>query len=86
MRLSVEDRNGPDFEKAQMVFNTDVYLNGVIAQNVTVADEEGGYIVCHTMDVNNRPILNEARDGILDHIEIGVVKLVDRRKRDLVRT
>lgn len=37
MRLQVEDRDGDDWELAQMVFNTDVYLNGKMAKYVTVA-------------------------------------------------
>lgn len=86
MRLHVDDRNGPDPVKADLVFNTDVYLNSVMAKNVTVADEEGGYIVCHTLDINGSPIINLEKQELYDHIETGVVQIVDRRKRDVVRT
>lgn len=86
MRLQVEDANGDDWEKAQMVFNTDVYLNGKMAKYVTIADEEAGYIVCHQIDELGNAVLNRDRDEVLDYIETGVVQIVDRRKRDVVRT
>lgn len=86
MRLQVEDRDGPDFEKARMVFNSDVYLNGKMAKYVTVADEEAGYIVSHTTDHYDNILLTPDGEEVLDHIETGVVQIVDRRKRDVVRT
>ena len=81
MRLSVEDLHGDDFEKADLVLNAEVLLDGQRVERCLMADEEKGEVLVYIPQDDPR-WKTEVKDSEEWPTETkhGKVEIIDRRK------
>lgn len=84
MRLSVEDLEGDDPEKARLCIRAVIMLNGVeCGSGVIVADEEQGFIERYMMDENGQMVVTADNSEFVTEIVHGVVKIIDPQAKEL---